>query len=216
MVALDSAARAPSQIRFNLPALLIGGGLAGAIWAAAGPLAFLGFTYEGWSLANRATDEFAGLMFLVPFLAPAVATLFSGQRKTTRRDYRRLALGFVAAYAIHLSVAILAATIDGERLGAIGTANIAFQLLMLSSLVATSGVWFRDVTNHPLCRQFQNATLWFFWLAYTFAYIGHFDGPHIADASFGIGLMVLVVALLVRFSGALKSVWVRPMAEKVG
>jgi len=213
MVALDSAARAPLPIRFNLSAVVIGGGLIGAILAAAAPLAFLGVNYEGWSLANRTTDEFAGLLLLIPFLAAPLATLFPSTLQ--RRDSRRLMLGFVAAYAIHLSVAILAATVDGQRLGVMGTATVAFQLMMLSALVATSGLWFVQATNHPICRHFQTAALWFFWLAYTFAYIAHFDGPHIADASYGVGLLILITALIVRFTGALKSVWIRPMAEKV-
>jgi hypothetical protein len=217
MVALDSAARAPSQIRFNLSAVLIGGGLAGAVCAAAGPLAFLGFAYEGWSLADRATDEFAGLLFLVPFLAGAAATLFPNRLKGFAAiDARSLSLGFVAAYAIHLIVAVLSATADTGRLGVNAAAAFGFQLLILSVMAATSGAWFAGLMDRRFCRRLHSIAVWFFWLAYTFAYIGHFDGPHVPDASYGVGLMALIAALMVRFAAALKAAWVRPVAEKVG
>jgi hypothetical protein len=62
----------------------------------------------------------------------------------------------------------------------------------------------------------HTTALWFFWLAYTFAYAAHFSGPHIPDASFGIGLFLMLGALFIRFAAALRAAWAGPLAEKVG
>jgi hypothetical protein len=217
MVALDSAVRAPSHIRFNLSAILIAGGLLGGICAAGLPLALLGPTYEGWTLAARTTDEFAGLLFLIAFLSGPLARLFPNSFTTEPQlDRRRLALGFAAAYGVYLFVAIFAATAEGQRLGAPQASAIGFQFILLAAMAATSDIWSAGMMGLAVWRRFHTAALWFFWLAYTFAYLGHFVGPHIPDASYGVGIGLLVAALLIRHAAALKSVWVRPLAGKVG
>jgi len=204
MVALDSAARAPSQIRFNSSLLLIAGGLLGGICAAGLPLAMLGTTYEGWSLASRATDEFSGLLFLMAFLAAPLARLFPNSLASHLQiDRRHLAYGFAAAYAICLATAAFAIAGEGQRFGLPQAAGIAIQFGVLIAMIVARG---------PA----HTAALWFFWLAYTFAYAAHFSGPHIADYSFGIGLLLLLGALFIRFASALKATWNRPLAEKVG
>jgi hypothetical protein len=203
MVALDCAARAPSQIRFNSSVLLIAGAFLGGICAAGLPLALLGTTYEGWSLATRTTDEFAGLLFLMAFLAVPLARLFPGVASDLHIDSRRLAYGFAAAYAVYLATATFAVSGEGQHLGVPQAAGIAIQFGMLVALVAAWG-------------RVHTAALWFFWLAYTFAYAAHFSGPHIADYSFGVGLFLLLGALFLRFAWALKTAWGRSLAEKVG
>lgn len=204
MVALDSAARAPSQIRFNSSLLLIAGGFVGGICAAGLPLALLGTTYEGWALASRATDEFAGLLFLMAFLAAPLARLFPDSLANDLQiDRRQFAYGFAAAYAVCLAVVALAVAGEGQRMGAPQAAGLAIQFGVLIVMIAAR-------------RQVHTAALWFFWLAYTFAYTAHFSGPHVADYSFAIGLSLLLGGLFIRFASALKAVWVRPLAEKVG
>lgn len=202
MVALDSAARAPSQIRFNSSVVLIAGAFLGGICAASLPLAFLGSTYEGWALAIRTTDEFAGLLLLLAFVAEPVSHLFpKGFANDLQLDRRHLAYAFAAAYAVYLVTATFAAA--GQRLGLPQVAGIAIQFAILITMIAA---WARIHT----------AALWFFWLAYTFAYAAHFSGPHIPDYSFGIGLFLLLGALFVRFASAVKATWMRPLAGKVG
>lgn len=204
MVALDNAARAPSQIRFNSSVLLIAGGLLGGICAAGVPLLLLGTTYEGWAISARATDEFAGLLFLMLFLAGPLARLFPNSLANhVQTGHRHLAYGFAAAYAVCLVVAMLAVAGEGMRVGMPQATGIAIQFGVLVALIAAR-------------KQVHTAALWFFWLAYTFAYAAHFSGPHIPDYSFGIGLFLLIGALFVRFAAALKSRWVGPLAEKVG
>ncbi len=216
MVALDSALRAPSHIRFNLSAVLIAGGLLGGILAAGVPLSLFGPTYDGWTLAARTTDEFAGLLFLVAFLAGPLARLFPNSFTTELQlDRRRLALGFAAAYGVYLFVAIFAASGEGQKIGVPQASAIAFQFLLLTAMAATSDIWSAGVMGLAVWRRLHTAALWFFWLAYTFAYIGHFMGPHIADASYGVGLGLLIAALVIRHAAALKTLWVRPLAEKV-
>jgi sulfoxide reductase heme-binding subunit YedZ len=215
MVALDSAARAPSRIRLNLAATLIAGGLLGGLCAGAAPLEFLGRTDEGWSLAARTTDEFAGLLFLIAFLAAPLARLFPRSLgKDWQHDRRRLTLGFVASYAVCLTTAIFAMAAQDQRLGAPQAAGMAFQFLMLVALVATSDLW--PALGARPWQRVHTGALWFFWLAYTFAYLGHFVGPHVPDSSFAVGLALLLAGLLIRFAATLKAVWIAPLAEKVG
>jgi hypothetical protein len=217
MVALDSAVRAPSHIRFNLSAVLIVGGLLGGACAVAVPLSLLGTTYEGWALAARTTDEFAGLLFLIAFLAEPLAHLFpKSLAPELQPGRRRLSLGFVAAYGVCLLVAVFAAAADGQKLGVPQVFSIVFQFCVLAVMVVTSGIWSAEAAGKAVWRRVHTSTLWFFWLVYTFAYVGHFSGPHIPDASFGVGLLLLVQALFIRHVVALKEIWVSPLAEKVG
>lgn len=191
MVALDGAVRTPSPIKFNLSAVLVGGGLLGGLCAAGLPLALLGRTYEGWLLAARTTDEFAGLLFLIAFLAGPFARLFPKSFATALKpDRRRLALGFVAAYSIYLCVAFLAADAETQTLGAQQAFAMAFQFCVLAVMAATSNI--RSGAAHVLQHRIHNAALWFFWLAYTFSYVSHFVGPHIPDASYGVGLILMI------------------------
>jgi hypothetical protein len=213
MVALDSAAKAHFPIRFNLSAMLAAGGLLGGVCMAGVPVAFLGSTYEGWALATRTTDEFSGLLLLVAFLADPLTRLFPHRFPHERRsDCRRLAFGFAAAYVVYLIAAIFAATADGRHLGTPQTVGLAIQFCALAVLVVPLDTW----PTGAIGRRLHTAALWFFWLIYTFAYAGHFAGPHPPDSSFGIGLFLLMTGLLIRFVAALKTRWVRPLAEKVG
>ncbi|HEY4125063.1 MAG TPA: hypothetical protein VGM36_10645, partial [Rhizomicrobium sp.] len=206
MVALDSAARAPSHIRFSLSAVLIAGGLFGGICAAAVPLSLLGHGYEGWLLATRTTDEFAGLLLFIAFVSGPLARLFPHSFTAEQQlDRRRLSLGFAAAYAVYLLASTHAATADGQRLAAPQLFSAAFQFCMLAVMIATSDLW--PAMGNAIWRRMHIATLWFFWLAYTFAYIAHFTGPHIPDSSYGAGLAFLVAALFIRHAAALKEVW---------
>ena len=214
MVALDSAVRAASRTRFNLSAVLIVGGLLGGLCAAGVPLGLFGRTYEGWALAARMTDEFAGILFLIAFLAEPLARLFPKSLATELSPgHRRLALGFAAAYGVCILVAAFAATAEGQKVGVPQAFAVIFQYGVLAAMVATSGIWSTGVMDKPIWRRLHTATLWFFWLVYTFSYVGHFTGPHIPDASYGIGLIFLFQALFIRHAAALKEIWVHPMAE---
>jgi hypothetical protein len=215
MVALDSAARAPSYIRVNPKGVLILGGLLGGLCAACVPLVLDGATYEGWSLATRTTDEFAGLLFLLAFLAAPLARLFPHWFPTLSRS-RRFALGFAAAYGVHLFATVFLTAALGEKLDAPQLTGIALQVCVLAAMVATSAFSSPRVMRHGVWRGVHTATLWVFWLIYTLAYVGHFVGPHIPDGSYAVGLGPLIAALFIRYAWALKAVWVRSLAEKVG
>lgn len=213
MVALDSTARAPSRTRYNLPTVLIGCGLLGGLCAVGLPLALNGSSYDGWSLADRTTNEFAGLLFLLAFLADPFARLFPHNFACEMQfDSRRLALGFAAAYGVNLAVAVLAAGGEGQRLGAPQLFGFSVEYSVLMALAAASGVWPGATMSLPAWRRIHIGALWFFWLVFSSACVGHFSGPHVADSSYGVGLFLLLAALFVRFAAALKSVW---MAEKV-
>jgi hypothetical protein len=215
MVALDSAARAPSHIRFNLKSVLILGGLLGGLCAVCVPLALDGASYEGWSLAARTTDEFAGLLFLFAFLAAPLAQLFPRSFPSVSGS-RRLALSFAAAYGVHLFTTVSLTTVLGEKLDAPQITDVALQFCVLAAMAATSAISSPPRMHHNVWHSIHTATLWFFWLIYTFAYIGHFVGPHIADSSYAAGLGPLIAALFVRYASVLKAVWTRSLAEKVG
>jgi hypothetical protein len=220
MVAIDSSHDIPAAARrtdsphagqVSLFALLIS-----ALVAAAS----LNLAVDGtspWGLAADMVGRFSLFLFVAAMVVEPIARLIpSDTTEAAARERPSLMLGF--AFATAMSLGCLMAPVY------LGTEKLAGPVTVYSAMTAAIVVVLL-ISSHPATERFMGERAWrtlqriataYFWLAFSLIGIDKMVGPHRPDSWHGISLLLLVGALLIRFTDTFVAHVRRPRATTQG
>lgn len=204
MVALDhsadfdlpAAARLPRGIVFFLL-------LALSVFAAG--FALRGFSDNGLRFGTQLVWRLGCLVFFAALVAAPLARLIPPLQGLAGRS-RLLLQGFCAVLGVYFAVLLLPnlfAVSDGVRPAGVTTGMTIFILFTGSvTLVMAAAV------NHGLCqrlgeracRTLLGVAIIYFWLCYSLIGLAHISGPHRPDGFYELSVILMVTALLARFT----------------
>ena len=175
-----------------------------AAFAGGAGLAARGFTESGWRLGSELVWRSPCFVFFAAIIAGPLARLIPWQPlREACENRRQLVWGFCASFALYLAglrMADLAAY--GSRaavMAGIGLFDLAGAvLLVIIACTASRHVAF--FLDERVRRILLGASLWCFWLAYALTGLEHISGPHRPDAFYGVSILLMIVALLLRFA----------------
>jgi hypothetical protein len=158
---------------------------------------------SGWSVAADEIWRFSAFVFAAALAwEPAVSLLPREARESLAPEAGTLTAFFVLTYAAYLAFTFAPNWLDKTEpviamrlFGALAAA--ATVILAVSALPRWPGA-----LGQTLQRAVQFVALGFFWVLFVMCGIDHLYGPHRPDSFFGIAVLALVGALLVRFLAA--------------
>lgn len=206
MVALDNTAllghiRVPSLRAFLTPlvAVIALGCAAVASWA----LVSRGLSDNGFRLASQWAWRYACFVFFLSLAAgPAcrLAGRFVSGFAAPPDLSRRLVWGFCASYGVYLLSVFLPHVIEPSA-GATFMLLFGGLVVTVMALTVAPSVRFRDRPRLVKARRaLLAAAAGYFWLCYSIMALARLSGPHRPDAFYGVSLILMVVALLIRFA----------------
>ncbi|HEY0105369.1 MAG TPA: hypothetical protein VGB91_04740 [Rhizomicrobium sp.] len=213
MVAIDSA-------RHALPADPDRrGGIVLAAFAVCALLAALSWLLavdgNGWALASNMVSRFSLLLFVALVTVEPVARLVPiALTKMAARAQGGLVLGFITAQALALLFLVAPSRLVEGRLA---LQTVAFCAVTACILVVFALVSLKMVERRfggPATRTLRGIANAYFWLVFVLTGLEGSIGPHRPDSWYGISLLLLTFALLVRFADAFAAQR-RPAAGKV-
>ncbi len=158
---------------------------------------------SGWGVAADDLWRFSVFAFAAAVIWEPIATLFPrGARAGSGRETGVAVAAFAVTYATYLVFSFapfwLAKTepLIGIRVFGLLAAT-ACLVLAISALPRWPGTF-----GQPLRRGAQVLMLGFFWMSFAICDLDHLYGPHRPDRFFGISVLVLVAALLLRFAAS--------------
>jgi len=175
--------------------------------AAALAVAIVSFLVHG---GDQNAARFAALMvfrassvaFLLYYLATPLAGLVrTGAVLSFARQRTGLALAFVCAYAVFLGCALAPDYLSGAHIALPTLAFSIFSGVILAVVVAGEFAGRVDAEWRPALRAMECVGVAYFWLVYAIDDLDHISGPHRPDYFYNVSLLVLVLALLMRFAG---------------
>ena len=205
MVAIEQHAALSGVGRIVLPRLQ--GWIVIALLAAlagGSGLAARGFTESGWRLGSELAWRFTCFVFFAATIAGPLGRLIRWQRLSEACESRRqLVWGFCAGFAVYLfglRMADLAAS--GNRAGMMAGIGIfdlssAVLIVIVACMASRHAAFF---LGEKVRRVVLGAGLCCFWLAYALTGLEHISGPHRPDLFYGVSILLMVAALLLRFA----------------
>jgi hypothetical protein len=186
--------RLPGWIAIAMLAALAGG---------AG-LAARGFTESGWRLGSELVWRFTCFVFFAASIAGPLARLIPWQPLREACENRcQLVWGFCASFTLYLAglrMADFAAY--GSRAGVmagVGLFDLAGAVLIII-IACTASRRVEFFLDESMRRILLGAGLCCFWLAYALTGLEHISGPHRPDAFYGVSILLMIAALLLRFA----------------
>lgn len=163
-----------------------------------------GFDENGLRLGNQLAWRFACLVFFAVIVAGPVGRLVPSERlRRACRQRHQLVWGFCASFGVFLASLIVPNTFTPPSLDHQG---LTFSMALFAGLgaVLIMVVAYAASPQRNLAEQSRRAILGvgliYFWLAYTLTALSHLSGPHRPDAFFGASLILMLIALLLRFA----------------
>ena len=156
-------------------------------------------------MATQSVWRFNCLVFFAALVAGPIGRLVPGLSLLADKS-RPLLQGFCAAMGVYFAFILvpnLLAVPDGVQPRGI-TAGTTFFVLFTGSVTLVMAA----AANRALCRRFGNracrtmlgVAAIYFWLCYGLIGLAHISGPHRHDPFYELSVMLMVVALLVRFA----------------
>ncbi|HWF63565.1 MAG TPA: hypothetical protein VN685_03015 [Rhizomicrobium sp.] len=169
-----------------------------------GGFAVRGFDENGLRFGNQLAWRFACLMYFAAIIAGPVMRLVPWQRLRQAADAeRQLIWGFCTSFGVYLASLIVPNTLtpqsldhEGMTFGMALFAIFGAALTMVIAYVASPQPGLGEQSR----RAILGAGLSYYWLAYVLIGLSHLSGPHRPDAFYGFSVMLMLVALLVRFA----------------
>lgn len=205
MVALDNAAHFDVSPRrswhLTTPLLLA---LAAAAVFFAG-FALRGFSDNGLRFGTQLAWRFNCLVFFAALVAGPLGRLVPPLHRLADKG-RPMLQGFCAAMAVYFAAILvpnLLAVPDGIHHTGI-TAGMTFFTFFTGSVTLVMAA----AINRSLCRQvgekacrtMLGIAAIYFWLCYSLIGLAHISGPHRPDSFYEISVILMVMALLLRFA----------------
>jgi hypothetical protein len=158
----------------------------------------------GWQLAAELTSRFSLLLFVIAMTIEPVARLV---HLPTLRALGRERGGFMLAFGLSAAIS-LACVLAPYVLGLSNPSAPALVYCGMTGFIVAVVL----LAGHPATTRILGASSWramqrvataYFWVAFTLIGVDHVIGPHRPDHWYGYALLLLVVAVLVRFGDTL-------------
>jgi hypothetical protein len=159
---------------------------------------------SGWQLAAELTSRFSLLLFVIAMTVEPVSRLV---RVPTLQALGRERGGFMLAFGLSAAVSLACvlapyvlriATPSAPALVYCAMTGLIVAVVLLAGHPATA-----RILGAPAWRALQRVGTAYFWVAFTLIGVDHVVGPHRPDHWYGYALLLLVVAVLVRFCDTL-------------
>ena len=217
MVALDSshvAVEVPGGTTHTGQIVLFS--LLGSALVAAAALTIGASAGTGWALAAEIVSRFSLLIFVAAMIVEPIARLIpTSATRAAARERHSLVLGFAAASIVSLICVVAPSRLGGEPLAAPAIAYCALTAGILAVMLFSAHPATMRFLGGPAWRSLQRISTAYFWLAFALTAMGHLVGPHRPDNWHGFALLLLVGALLMRFTDTFVLHIRSRMAEKV-
>jgi sulfoxide reductase heme-binding subunit YedZ len=196
---------------FRLPAawLAVTGAALGVI-AAVWQFATWGLDADGWQMAARYTARTSFLLFLLPFIAAPLASLWRGGAVLVR-NRRGLGLGFAMAHFVHLGALTGYFVVSGETPAMITALGGGLGYLFVAAMAVTSHDAMVRRMGAKRWKLMHTIGLYYIWFIFAFTYLGRVQAaPEMPE--YQILLAVAVGALLFRVAASTLTVMKRRKA----
>lgn len=169
-----------------------------------GGFAAHGFGENGLRLGSELTWRFTVLAYFAAAIAGPVTRLVPGKRlQRLGQERRQLLWGFCASFGVFLASLLVPNTLapaasvhQGLTAGMIVFAIFGAGLTMVIAYAVSP----QPSLGERSRRAILGVGLSYFWLAYTLNGLSHISGPHRPDAFYGFSLVLMMIALLLRFA----------------
>jgi hypothetical protein len=205
MVALDNAAHFDAPPRRSPHLTLPLGLMLAAVMVFFASFALRGFSDNGIRFGTQLVWRFNSLIFFAALVAEPLGRMVPPLHGLADKG-RPLLQGFCAAMAVYFGVLLvpnLLAVPDGIRPTGI-TAGMTFFVFFTGSvtlvLAAAVNRSLRGQLGEKASRAMLGIAMIYFWLCYSLIGLAHITGPHRPDAFYEISVMLMIVALLARFT----------------
>ncbi len=206
MVALDnsaifgSASKAP-RLKVTLGPLVGGIALMAALLVL-GAIVARGFGENGLRLGSMLAWRFACLVFFAALVCGPVCRIGSRFLHTACPESlsRRLVWGFCASYGVYLLSVFLPNVIRLSAGATLMTLFGASVVMIMAATIAPVTRHGRALIGEKTRRTMLATAAGYFWLCYALMALARISGPHRPDAWYGFSLVLMVVALLVRYA----------------
>lgn len=219
MVAIDSAFAPAGDLRnrtaYTTPIVLLA--LAGAVALAIGTLAFETGNSFAWHDAAEYVTRFSLVVFVAAMVVEPLSRIFPTRTmEAMARERGSLILAFVMVSIVSLACALTPSQLGGAKMAFQAFAYAMLTAAILIVMLFSAHPATKKILGGPAWRTMQRIATTYFWLVFTVTALDHIVGPNVTDRWWGISLLLLITAVLVRFTDALlfKLRGVKPMAEK--
>jgi hypothetical protein len=169
----------------------------------------------GWTYAADIVSRFSLLIFVLTMTVEPVARLLHVRPTVAAaRERGSLVLAFAAVSAVSLCCLLAPSWLGHEPISAPAIAYCILTAIILTVMLFSIHPGTGRVLGGPAWRAMQRIATAYFWMAFLLTGIERLIGPHQPDYWHGFSLLLLVAALLVRFTDTFVAHW--RVAEKVG
>jgi hypothetical protein len=219
MVAIDSAFAPASDLRnrtaYTAPIVLLT--LLGSVALAAGTLLFEARSSFAWRDAAENVSRLSLLVFVAAMVVEPLSRIFPSQAiLALGRERGSFTLAFVMVCIVSLACDLAPSQLgDGKMaLPAFAYAMLTAGILVVMLFSAHPAT--KKILGGPAWRTMQRIATTYFWLVFALTALDHIVGPNVTDRWWGISLLLLITAVLIRFTDALlfKLHGVMPASEK--
>lgn len=158
---------------------------------------------RAWFAATENVSRFSAMVFLVLFAGEPIAYFLPSTTPLSReRNRKAIDAAFLCAYATYLAFLVARLTFAPSA-SAIETAILCTAASVAPVALAWSSAGGKTAQRGIARSAVRTAAIVWFWLVFVAGDIDHLYGPHRPDRYFGISLLLLTGALLLRFAAAL-------------
>lgn len=179
-----------------------------AIALAVAALAFLyrGGDHNGVRYAAQMVFRASSVVFLLYYLAQPLARLIPTRPTLAlARQRMGLALAFAGSYAVFVACSLAPDYMNGAPVALTTLGFAIFSAVVLSvMLMGEYGGRATDPAWRAAWRAMESIGVAYFWVVYAVSDLDHLSGPHRPDGFYGASLVVLCLAVLVRFADAFR------------
>ena len=217
MVAIEHSGELLAPSRWNLRQRTVGliAGIGFAILLACAAFLVRGGDMNAARFAANTVLVASSFLFVIYYVAAPIARLIPGAAARALGQERfALAYGFVGMTGVYTLCLLTPDWLMQARLPLPTLTYAALTAFMAIAFLLSAGS--KRTAAMPTLRTVQSLTSGYFWLTFAFTDMDHMIGPHRPDGNFyGPSLMLLAIALIVRFADAFVQHFNAGMSERV-